>query len=298
MDLSYKKCSLCERRCLVDRERGELGFCRMTDKPTVARAALHAWEEPIISGARGSGTIFFSGCSLKCVFCQNKDISRGRVGKEVLSRELADIMLGLQSEGAHNINFVTPTHYAPSIKEAIVIARKAGLTIPTVYNTSSYDTPETIRSLSGLIDIYLADFKYYRAKTASELSAAVNYPEAARAAIDEMLRQRPEPIIKDGIMQSGVVVRILLLPNRVAESKLILKYLYDKYGSAIYISLMNQYTPMPNMKPPLDRKVTRAEYGEVVEYAEKLGITNAFTQEFGTAEESFIPKFNKNPLTD
>ncbi|MBR2432258.1 MAG: radical SAM protein [Clostridia bacterium] len=294
MDLSYKKCGLCERRCLVDRERGELGFCRMSDKPTVARAALHAWEEPIISGTRGSGTIFFSSCSLKCVFCQNRQISRGRVGKDVGAEALSDIMLRLQSEGAHNINFVTPTHFAPSIRKAIIAARKSGLTIPTVYNTSSYDTPETIRALSDTIDIYPADFKYYRAKTARELSAAENYPEAAKAAIDEMLRQRPEPIIENGLMSSGVIVRILLLPNRVAEAKLILKYLHGKYGDRIYVSLMNQYTPMPNMKPPLDRRVTHAEYSELVEYAERLGVERAFIQEWGTADESFIPDFSGN----
>ena len=294
MDLSYKKCGLCERRCLVDRERGELGFCRMPDKMAVARAALHAWEEPIISGTRGSGTIFFSGCSLKCVFCQNRQISRGRVGKDVSVEALSDIMLRLQSEGAHNINFVTPTHFAPSIRKAIITARKSGLTIPTVYNTSSYDTPETIRALSDVIDIYLADFKYYRAKTARELSAAENYPEAAKAAIDEMLRQRPEPIIENGLMSSGVIVRILLLPNRVAEAKLILKYLHGKYGDRIYVSLMNQYTPMPNMKPPLDRRVTHAEYSELVEYAERLGVERAFIQEWGTADESFIPDFSGN----
>lgn len=296
MDLSYKKCSLCGRRCLADREGGEIGFCRMTDRVTVARASLHAWEEPIISGTRGSGTIFFSGCSLKCIFCQNRDISRGRVGKEVSIEELADIMLALRDEGAHNINFVTPTHYAPSIKDAVSMARKSGLNIPTVYNTSSYDTIETIRALSGTVDIYLADFKYYRDKTARELSGAENYPDVAKLAISEMVRQHPEPIIENGLMSSGVVVRILLLPNRVAETKLILKYLYETYGNSIYISIMSQYTPMPNMKPPLDRRITRAEYRELVEYAERLGVMRAFVQEHGSAQESFIPEFNKKPL--
>ncbi len=292
MDLSYKKCTLCGRRCLVDRASGELGFCRMRDMPTVARASLHAWEEPIISGARGSGTIFFSGCSLKCVFCQNKDISRGRTGKEVDTEELSDIMIRLQSEGAHNINFVTPTHYVPTVKDAVITAKTRGLNIPIVYNTSSYDTPETIESLSGIVDIYLADFKYLRDKTAGELSGAENYPETAKLSIAEMVRQRPTPIIQDGLMTSGVIVRILILPNRVAEAKLILKYLYDRYGNSIYISIMSQYTPMSDMKPPLDRRITHAEYREVAEYAEKLGITQAFLQEKSSASENFIPKFN------
>ena len=264
----------------------------MTDVPTIARAALHAWEEPIISGTSGSGTIFFSGCSLGCIFCQNKDISRGRIGKEVSVSELADIMLGLRDEGAHNINFVTPTHFSPTVKEAVAIARNAGLDIPIVYNTSSYDTPETVRSLSGTVDIYLADFKYYRGATAEALSGANDYPRVARLAIDEMVKQRPTPIIKNGLMTSGVIVRILILPNRVAEAKLILKYLYDTYGSSIYISIMSQYTPMPDMKPPLDRPITSAEYREVVTYAEKLGITQAFLQEKTSADEKYIPEFN------
>ena len=296
MDITYKKCNLCGHRCLVDREAGGLGFCRMRDMPTVARAALHAWEEPIISGTRGSGTIFFSGCSLGCVFCQNADISRGRIGKEVSTEELADIMLGLRDEGAHNINFVTPTHYAPTVKEAVGLAKKRGLLIPIVYNTSSYDTPETIRALSDTVDIYLADFKYYRRATAKAFSGAENYPEAAREAIFEMLKQRPLPVIENGLMKAGVIVRILILPNHVAEAKLILKYLYDTYGSSIYVSIMSQYTPMPNMKPPLDRCITAAEYREVTEYAEKLGITQAFIQEKASASKNFIPDFKQKTL--
>ena len=264
----------------------------MSDKITVARCALHAWEEPVISGTRGSGTIFFTGCSLGCVFCQNEAISRGRIGKSVDEDRLVDVMFELREQGAHNINFVTPTHFAPSVKEAVISARKRGLDLPTVYNTSSYDSVETIRSLDGIIDVYLADFKYYRQKTAEEVCGASDYPFVARMAIAEMVRQVPKPIIKNGIMQSGVIVRVLLLPAHVAEAKLICKYLYSEYGDNIYISLMNQYTPMKNMKSPLDRRVTRAEYHELVSYAQNLGIKLAFTQEFGTAVESFIPDFN------
>ena len=289
--LNYSQCELCARRCGVDRTDGKVGFCRSADRMRITRAALHFWEEPIISGARGSGTVFFSGCSLGCVYCQNVKISRASVGREVSHDELAAEMLRLEREGAHNINFVTPTHFVPSIKEAIISARALGLKIPIVYNTGSYDTKETLRSLEGLVDIYLPDLKYYRAESAEKLSYAKDYPLVAREAIAEMVRQKPTSVIKDGIMQSGVIVRILLLPSHVAEAKLSLKYLYDTYGDNIYISLMNQYTPMQGMKSPLDRTVTNAEYSELVNYAERIGVVNAFIQEGGTQQESFIPDF-------
>jgi putative pyruvate formate lyase activating enzyme len=257
----------------------------------ISRAALHFWEEPIISGTKGSGTIFFSGCSLGCIYCQNSKISRSSVGTEVSSAELAEKMLDLERQGAHNINFVTPTHFAPSIAEAIRISRAEGLRIPIVYNTGSYDTVETVKSLDGLVDIYLPDLKYYRPESAQKLSFAKDYPTVARDAIAEMVRQKPKPIVEDGIMRSGVVVRLLLLPLHVAEAKLSLKYIYYTYGDNVYISLMNQYTPMPGMSAPLDRKVTNAEYSELIRYAERLGVTNAFIQEGGTQSESFIPDF-------
>jgi putative pyruvate formate lyase activating enzyme len=257
----------------------------------ITRAALHYWEEPIISGERGSGTIFFSGCSLGCIYCQNSRISRASVGREIVPDELADEMIRLEGEGAHNINFVTPTHFAHGIAESIRIARASGLRIPTVYNTGSYDTPKTIRMLDGLIDIYLPDLKYYRPESAKKLSFAQDYPTVAREAIGEMVRQRPSPIIEKGIMQSGVIVRILLLPSHVAEAKLSLKHIYDTYGNNVYVSLMNQYTPMKGMTSPLDRTVTNAEYSELVRYAERIGVVNAFIQEGGTQKESFIPDF-------
>ena len=291
MNPSYDNCSLCARKCAVDRASGQVGFCRSTDKMKISRAALHFWEEPIISGTKGSGTIFFSGCSLGCIYCQNSKISRSSVGTEVSSAELAEKMLDLERQGAHNINFVTPTHFAPSIAEAIRISRAEGLRIPIVYNTGSYDTVETVKSLDGLVDIYLPDLKYYRPESAQKLSFAKDYPTVARDAIAEMVRQKPKPIVEDGIMRSGVVVRLLLLPSHVAEAKLSLKYIYDTYGDNVYISLMNQYTPMPGMSAPLDRKVTNAEYSELSRYAERLGVTNAFIQEGGTQSESFIPDF-------
>ena len=213
---NYTACSLCSRNCLVDRTSGGLGYCRMTADCRIARAALHMWEEPIISGERGSGTVFFVGCSLGCIYCQNRAISRGECGRVVSISELADTYLALESEGAHNINLVTPTHFVPSIIESVKEARERGLSLPIVYNTSSYDSPETIRMLSDTVDIFLPDLKYYRSATAKKYSFAADYPEVARAAIDEMVKSRPEPIIEDGIMKSGVVVRILLLPGLLA----------------------------------------------------------------------------------
>ena len=288
----YSRCNLCARGCLVDRTSGKVGFCHSTDKLKITRAALHYWEEPIISGTRGSGTIFFSGCSLGCVYCQNVSISRSSVGVEYTATTLADKMLELESSGAHNINFVTPTHFAPSIAEAVKEARALGLSVPIVYNTGSYDTVETVRALDGVVDIYLPDLKYYRPETAKKLSFASDYPTVARSAIAEMVRQRPSPVIEEGMMRSGVIVRVLLLPSHVAEAKLSVKYLYETYGDNIYISLMNQYTPMPGMTSPLNRTVTNSEYSELVSYAEKIGVVNAFIQEGGTQSESFIPEFN------
>ena len=206
--------------------------------------------------------------------------------------EIANAMLVLEGQGAHNINFVTPTHAVPTVCEAIDNARSLGLKIPIVYNTGSFDTAEALSMLEGNVDIYLPDLKYYRAKSAKELSAAESYPDVARAAIAEMVRQRPTPCIKDGIMQSGVVVRVLLLPGHVAEAKLSVKYLYESYGDSIYISLMSQYTPIGNMPTPLNRRVTEAEYCELVEYADKIGVKNAFIQERSSSVTDYIPDFN------
>ena len=288
----YKECTLCARACKVNRALGEIGYCRSSTDVSVARAALHHWEEPIISGTRGSGTIFFCGCSLGCVYCQNSEISRGKSGKEVSIDRLAEIMIELQAKGAHNINLVTPTHYAPSIIEAVGKAREDGLSIPIAYNTSSYDSPETIEALNGSVDIYLADLKYHLSSTAKKYSAAENYPEAAKAAIEKMVLQRGSVRLENGLLSSGVIVRILLLPGHLAEAKLCCSYLLDKYGDDIYVSLMSQYTPMPDMKAPLNRRVTVREYEELCEYALKKGLKNGFMQEKCSAEEAFIPSFD------
>ena len=290
--IAYTECRLCARNCGIDRTKAR-GYCKMTSNVYIARASLHHWEEPPISGERGSGTIFFSGGSLSCIFCQNQEISRGRTGKTVNTERLSEIMLDLQHQGAHNINLVTPTHYIPSICESISLAKNIGLTIPIVYNTGSYDSVDALRLLDGLVDVYLPDLKYYTNKTADLLSKAPDYPQAARAAIAEMFRQVGDPRFDEqGIMTRGLVARILLLPGHVAEAKLSLKYLYDTYGDSIYISLMNQYTPMQGMSAPLDRPVTREEYYQLLDYADKIGLKNGFIQEFGTAKESFIPPFD------
>lgn len=292
MKNQYESCLLCGRGCGVDRTAGEVGYCGMSATPTVARASLHEWEEPPISGERGSGTVFFSGCSLGCVFCQNRNIADGSVGRAVTDSRIAEMMLELSSLGAHNINLVTPTHFAPTVISSVRLARERGMSLPIVYNTSSYDTVETLRSLEGTVDIYLADYKYHLPRTAERLAGAADYPAVAREAIAEMVRQKPTPVIEDGIMKSGVIVRILLLPSHVAEAKLAVKYLHETYGDAIYLSLMSQYTPMKGMKSPLDRRVTTEEYRELVDYAIEKGVERAFVQEGESASESFIPEFD------
>ena len=290
----YKNCMLCAHRCGVDRNIS-VGRCGMPSELYVARAALHMWEEPPISGTRGSGTVFFSGCSLGCVYCQNSDISRGRSGIRIDYDRLSDIMLELEEQGAHNINLVTPTHYVPTVAKAISKAESRGLSLPIVYNTSSYDTVEALKLMEGLVDIYLPDMKYFRAEASSKLSFAKDYPSAARSAIKEMYRQVGAPLIDgDGIMKKGIIVRILLLPGHVAEAKLSLKYLLDTYGDNIYVSLMSQYTPKKELDAPLNRRVTNAEYRELCEYALRLGLKNGFTQEGASASESFVPSFDNS----
>ncbi len=267
----------------------------MSSELYVARAALHYWEEPIISGTRGSGTVFFSGCSLGCVYCQNKEISRGASGIKISVERLKDIFLELSDAGAHNINLVTPTHYIPSIIEAVSLAKREGLSLPIVYNTSSYETVESIERLKDTVDVWLPDLKYYRSSTAERYSCAADLPEVSRLAIDKMVELAGEPVLDaDGMLLRGVVVRILLLPSHVAEAKLNLKYLYEKYGDKIYVSLMSQYTPSDDMEAPLNRRVTVSEYRELVEYARDLGISRAFVQERDSAEESYIPPFDNS----
>ena len=288
----YTSCSLCGRSCGVNRLIGECGYCRSSDKIELARAALHHWEEPVISGERGSGTIFFTGCSLGCIYCQNRAISRKSVGKEVSLTRLSEIMIELENQGAHNINLVTPTHYAPSIIKSVEMARKNNLSVPIVYNTSSYDSAQTIDLLKETVDIYLADFKYWMSGTSLKYSMAADYPTVAKSAIEKMVLQKGSAVIENGLMKSGVIVRILLLPGHLAEAKLITSYLASEYGNDIYVSLMSQYTPLGDLPVPLNRRVTASEYDLLCDYAVKKGLKNVFIQEGTSASESFIPEFD------
>ena len=292
----YENCILCPRNCNTNRNDGNIGACMVSGKLKLARAALHYWEEPCISGEAGSGAVFFSGCSLHCVFCQNEEISRGQSGKEVEKERLAEIFLELQEKGANNINLVTPGQYVPHIIWAVEQARNQGLKLPIVYNTSSYEKVEILRRLEGIVDIYLPDFKYMSPDIAMKYSKAKDYPEVAKAAIAEMVRQQPSPVFDEEteLMKRGVIVRQLLLPNLLEDAKAIVKYLYDAYGDNIYLSLMSQFTPLSNVEnyPELNRKVSEKEYEEYVNYAIELGVENGFIQEEDVADESFIPHFD------
>ena len=288
-------CVLCPRNCHADRINGRWGRCHETAEIVVARAALHMWEEPCISGDAGSGAVFFSGCPMGCVFCQNHNIAEAKAGKTITVERLSEIFLELQEKGAANINLVTPTHYVLQIIEALDLARKEGLSLPIVYNTSGYEKPETIRMLDGYVDVYLPDFKYMESDLAGKYSHAKDYPEIAREALAEMVRQAGTPEFDDrGMMKKGVIVRHLLLPGHVRNSRKVLEYLYETYKDQIYISLMNQYTPMPAVleDPQLSRKVTAREYDRLLDHAISLGVTNCFIQEGETAKESFIPEFD------
>ena len=288
---TLKKCDLCPRNCLVNRYE-KVGFCRAKAKLKIALASIHMWEEPVISGRDGSGTIFFSHCNLGCIFCQNYKIRNG-YGKEITIKRFSEICLELQSMGANNINLVTPTHYVPLIRKGLIQAKNRGLIIPIVYNTSSYENESTIDSMKGLVDIYLADLKYYDDSYAKKYSNCNNYFEVATKAIGKMVEQVGSPIIHNGLMKRGVIVRVLLLPGLLEDAKKIIKYLYETYHDNIYISIMNQYTPVDKyVYEELNNKVAESVYDELVNFAYDIGVRNAFIQEGETQKESFIPNFN------
>ncbi len=322
----YKNCQLCHRQCGADRtahttasaaslSASPVGYCGMSDQLVLARAALHPWEEPCISGEHGSGTVFFSGCSLRCVYCQNHEIALGHSGKGIDTGRLTEIFLELAAKGAANINLVTPTHYVPTILPALDAARAQGLTLPVVYNTGNFETLDTLKMLEGYVDIYLPDFKYWDAAIARRYSNAPDYALHAKENIAEMFRQVGTPVFTDSafasntsdtdavcapdesesaLMLRGMIVRHLMLPGCFHDSAQILQYLYEAYGDTIYLSIMNQYTPLPaqlQAYPELNRRVTEAEYDRLVDFAIDLGIENAFIQEGEAAEESFIPSF-------
>ena len=289
--LSYQNCNLCPRRCGADRTNGQLGFCRQPDKIYAARAAAHYWEEPVISGSFGSGAVFFSGCTLKCLFCQNGVISQENRGKEITTAHLREIFLKLIDDGVQNINLVTPTHFLPSILPALT----PKLPVPVVYNCGGYERVETLRELEGLVDIYLPDMKYSDPKLAGILSAAPDYVEIAKAAIAEMYRQVGSAVIEDEIMQRGMIVRHLMLPGELDNTLGVLDWFSEAFPKGdVLFSLMSQYVPMGKAKtmPPYDRRITEDEYDAALSYLELLGIENGFTQDFSAATEEYIPDFS------
>ncbi len=301
---AYCSCHLCPRNCGCDRSR-EAGICGMTNELRISRVGLHMWEEPCISGTSGSGTIFFTGCNLGCIFCQNHEISRRLSEKDLSSSspfalpgrpytvsEFSDAMLSLEKQGANNINFVTGTHFVPHIIEGVRLARERGLSIPTLYNCGGYESVETIKSLEGTIDIYLPDMKFFSSDISKKYAHAADYFERAKEAIAEMVRQCPRQIYNEGgMIQKGVIVRHLMLPGLLFDSKHILDYLCETYGNSITISLMNQYTPMPGIPEELDRPLSPEHYRSMIDHLTLLGQENCFIQEGGTVSESFIPDF-------
>jgi len=291
----YENCLLCPRKCGINRRTGQTGVCGVSSEIKVARAALHYWEEPCISGKRGSGAVFFSGCSLHCVFCQNREISDGKAGKVISKKRLSDIFMELADKGANNINLVTPGQYIPDIVWAVNDAKSRGMKLPIIYNTSGYENVTELKLLEGIVDVYLPDFKYMDSTLSAMYSRAKDYPSVAKQALSEMVRQQPDVVIDDatGLIQKGVIVRQLLLPGHVNDAKAVLKYLYDTYHDHVYISMMSQFTPIALKDyPEINRTVTKREYERLVNYALEIGITNAFIQEGDVAKDSFIPAFD------
>lgn len=291
----YENCLLCPRKCGINRRTGQTGVCGVSSEIKVARAALHYWEEPCISGKRGSGAVFFSGCSLHCVFCQNREISDGKERKVISKERLSDIFMELAGKGANNINLVTPGQYIPDIVWAVNDAKSRGMKLPIIYNTSGYENVTELKLLEGIVDVYLPDFKYMDSTLSARYSRAKDYPSVAKQALSEMVRQQPDVVIDDatGLIQKGVIVRQLLLPGHVNDAKAVLKYLYDTYHDHVYISMMSQFTPIALKDyPEINRTVTKREYERLVNYALEIGITNAFIQEGDVAKDSFIPAFD------
>lgn len=289
-----KNCRLCPRNCQINRLDNLKGYCNADNSLKISRAALHFWEEPCISGTKGSGTIFFSNCSLKCVFCQNHLISQDSVGKDISLHRLGDIFLELQEQGAHNINLVTPTHYVYHILEALDYAKQNGLKIPILYNSSGYEKVETIQLLKGYIDVYLPDIKYFDNKYSIRYSNAPDYFKYASASINEMLKQVGTcKFNENGIIQKGIVVRHMMLPGLLFDSKKIIDFIYNSFGDSVYLSLMNQYTPLNKASnyTEINKPLNSKHYEALIDYALSIGIKNGFIQENGTSSDSYVPDF-------
>ena len=288
-------CTLCKRECKVNRLTNHIGFCAANDQIKIARAELHLWEEPPISCDKGSGTIFFSHCNLNCVFCQNHEISQNYLGAYISIERLSEIFIELQEKGANNINLVTPTHYVPQIIESLEIARNKGLCIPILYNTNGYDSLDTIKLLDGYIDVYLPDFKYFDDKYARKYSNINNYLDNIIPILKEMVRQTGKASFDNkGKIVKGVIIRHLMLPGLLFDSKKVIDKIYSLFGDDVFISIMNQYTPMNRACdfPEINRKLNPKHYDSLIEYASDIGIINGFVQEDGTNTEDFVPNFN------
>ncbi|MEG1256051.1 radical SAM protein [Clostridium sp.] len=288
-------CTVCARNCGVDRNYGKMGFCKSGATVKVAKAYGHMWEEPCISGSKGSGTVFFSNCNLRCVFCQNYDISQGDKGKEISIERLSEIFLEQQAKGYHNINLVNPTHYIPQIISALDISKKLGLHIPIVYNSNGYENLEIIKNLKGYVDVYIPDLKYYNDKYAIKYSSAPNYFNIASKVIEEMVTQIGDPIFNDdGIMIKGVIIRHLMLPGLLFDSKKIVDYIYKIFGHRVFLSLMNQYTPMfkASEYPEINKPLNPKHYDSLIDHCVDLGYKNAFIQESGSNSTIYVPNFN------
>ena len=291
MNKELECCTICPHNCKINRTKNP-GRCKSTDKIKIALYSIHNFEEPCISGEKGSGTIFFSNCNMNCVFCQNYEISQLGRGKEITIEELANVMIKQQERNVQNINLVTPTSYALHIVEAIKIARKKGLEIPIVYNTNGYESVETLKLLEGYVDIYLPDLKYYYDDLAKKYSKVDNYFEIATKAIQEMYRQVRTPVLdENGVMKKGLMIRHLILPNEVQNSKKVLKWIKENIDSNVYVSIMAQYFPTYKAKeiPEIARKITKEEYEKVENYLYELDLENGYIQELGEHEEEYVP---------
>lgn len=290
-----KSCNICPHKCGVNRSNGIKGRCKCDNKIKIALASVHNYEEPCISGKNGSGTVFFSNCNLNCIYCQNYEISQLGKGKEITIEHLAQIFIKQQEKNVNNINLVTPTMYVPQIIEAIKIARKKGLNIPIIYNSNGYENVETIKKLNGYIDIYLPDLKYYSNEIAKKYSKIDNYFETAISAIKEMQKQVGNPILnEEGIIQKGVIIRHLILPHHLLNTKNILKYVKENFDENTYISIMAQYFPTYKAKEDklINRKLTKKEYKEIENYLYLLNLKNGYIQELGEHEEEYVPNFD------